>query len=676
MSSRGLHLLFFHASHPTDEELLACLDGELDGRSLVRVRAHLDACWNCRVRRDRFDRSIAAFVEMRLEEGSSRVGFPPSSTLAFSERLREIDAAASKRPWWQRFFIRSRAVASRVSRLSVAWRPSSARLSPARLAPLTVAVLTLVLIVLSIGREPRVSAQELLVRTAAAQEARLRPVAQPVIYQRLQVSRRPAGASAADTHQTWELWSDRTHGRYRERVGAFAPIEARPPAPAGAQSCASSSFSSSSSSPSAPAAPVRELESILCANGLPATQPLSAAAFRDWRARVRNASDQVQARALDDGREAMVLRTRVTDRDDAMRIQELELVVRTEDWHPLVQRVVVQADAGLVAYELRELSFEVVPLATVAPSFFDESYETARTEHAPTPAPAAPPVSDADLVAAHVQALSALHRLGALLGEPIEVVRGASRRIEVRGLAATAERKQAIAEAVSGIPLVTVDVRTIDEAVAARRHRPAAPAAAAPDLEATTAQTGTVPIQALLDAYLAAPPRGRSQAFATEVVSISRDAMRRAWALERLARFALALDPSSVRPSTRRTLEGVALELADGLREKLDALDQRVTPVISPVLGADAAAGEEAPSRDAARVEDWPRQALRAFERVRSADEATRQLFAESDAGALDIVSASRALLDSCRAGRRLAIELTERLAPPAGGDANAQPPR
>ena len=226
-----------------------------------------------------------------------------------------------------------------------------------------------------------------------------------------------------------------------------------------------------------PPSSIRELESILCANGLPAARPLSARDYREWRSRVRGASDRVQAtQASDAGPAALVLRTSLSD-DLAegaapMRIREAELVVRADDWHPLAQRFVVQTADDVISYELRELSFEVVALASVAPAFFEERRETAAPAVA---ASAVDAVSEADVIAAEVQAWEALHRLGALLGEPVEIVRApASPRVEVRGLASSQERKQAIVDAVGAIPLVTVDVRTVAEALAAKPKRDAA----------------------------------------------------------------------------------------------------------------------------------------------------------------------------------------------------------
>jgi hypothetical protein len=471
---------------------------------------------------------------------------------------------------------------------------------------------------------------------------------------------------------------------------------------------------------------------------LQAAQPLSAAAYRDWRGRVRNASDRVNAQPMDGERQGLVLRTSLGDRDRRPnRIREAELVVRADDWHPLVQRFVVQrgsihgdaahgdasqgdasqgaaaagqGDADLVSYELRELSFEVVPLATVAPTFFDAPRET--TVAPPPATPAVEAVSEADLVSAEVQAWEALHRLGALLGEPVEVARGSSHRVEVRGLASTEERKQAIIEAVGAIPLVTVDVRTVDEALAAKRAHPETasaaravviPPASEPPAGAdasTMIQTGVLPIQPLLDAYLPTV-QDRTQA-ATDVVTLSRGAMSQAWALERLARFTLTLDAAAVRPSTRRTLERVALELAQATVEKLDALERRVTPIVSPVLSSPASASSSSPASSAiepssseatedsdsradassaSAAAEWPRSALQVFARVREADEKTRRLFTESDTGLVELGPAARALMASCEAGRRAAVDITRTLTPkptedPAAAASLPRPPR
>ena len=49
-------------SHLTDEQILLSLEGELSGRRQRQVRAHLDACWQCRVHSSTLEQSIADYV--------------------------------------------------------------------------------------------------------------------------------------------------------------------------------------------------------------------------------------------------------------------------------------------------------------------------------------------------------------------------------------------------------------------------------------------------------------------------------------------------------------------------------------------------------------------------------------------------------------------------------------
>ena len=49
-------------THPSNEELLLCADGELSSREAVRVHKHLSACWQCRTRMAEIESSIAEFT--------------------------------------------------------------------------------------------------------------------------------------------------------------------------------------------------------------------------------------------------------------------------------------------------------------------------------------------------------------------------------------------------------------------------------------------------------------------------------------------------------------------------------------------------------------------------------------------------------------------------------------
>lgn len=54
-------------SHPGDEQLLRYLDGELPPRAADAIRSHLDACWQCRTRRDDLAEGIGDFMRYRDE---------------------------------------------------------------------------------------------------------------------------------------------------------------------------------------------------------------------------------------------------------------------------------------------------------------------------------------------------------------------------------------------------------------------------------------------------------------------------------------------------------------------------------------------------------------------------------------------------------------------------------
>src|SRR5262245_36374093 len=74
--------------HPSDQELLRELDGELSATNAMEVRAHLDACWKCRVLRQEFEGAIRNFL--RAHEASLPPAAGPRALL--KARLAEAPA--------------------------------------------------------------------------------------------------------------------------------------------------------------------------------------------------------------------------------------------------------------------------------------------------------------------------------------------------------------------------------------------------------------------------------------------------------------------------------------------------------------------------------------------------------------------------------------------------------
>ena len=77
-------------SHPSPQELLQALDGELGAARAAEVRLHLDSCWSCRTRSHEFERAIAAFV--RIHEGAP-IPLSEGPRALLRARLEETPAA-------------------------------------------------------------------------------------------------------------------------------------------------------------------------------------------------------------------------------------------------------------------------------------------------------------------------------------------------------------------------------------------------------------------------------------------------------------------------------------------------------------------------------------------------------------------------------------------------------
>src|SRR5215469_3376394 len=88
--------------HASDQELLLLLDGELKSREADLLRAHLAACWECRVRHDETADAIRDFVGYRRQSLGTA---PPGGWPNLRHRLQQIERAqpVRTRPWWSGF---------------------------------------------------------------------------------------------------------------------------------------------------------------------------------------------------------------------------------------------------------------------------------------------------------------------------------------------------------------------------------------------------------------------------------------------------------------------------------------------------------------------------------------------------------------------------------------------
>lgn len=290
------------------------------------------------------------------------------------------------------------------------------------------------------------------------------------------------------------------------------------------------------------------IDAMLRQAGFPSEDPLSAAAFSQWRNALPDRHDELRQDA-----ETYV----VTTSAPAGALREASLTLRSTDLH---------ATGATLRYRSNEtLDMNELPAG-------DDDLEAARPPVSqpapPTTEPLATTTEPPATPAAEVQVIAALHSLGADLGEPVEVSRTGG-VILVSGSGLPSARQNQIRVAVSGIPGVRVafepgDGRRAGGAGLALRA-PAPPDAANPLLGQlrAAANGGADPGDALIDA--------------TDRV------IERAYAIASLARRFPAPLELSLSAGDRSVVHGIAIDHAAVLSESEASMTGLLRGVVPPV---------------------------------------------------------------------------------------------
>ena len=89
--------------HPGEADLLLYVDGELSTRKAALLRAHLNACWACRVKAEKVEATISAFMDYRHRVAANLPALPTEA--AFHHRLHELaKQPRAKHPFGRRFW--------------------------------------------------------------------------------------------------------------------------------------------------------------------------------------------------------------------------------------------------------------------------------------------------------------------------------------------------------------------------------------------------------------------------------------------------------------------------------------------------------------------------------------------------------------------------------------------
>ena len=167
-----------------------------------------------------------------------------------------------------------------------------------------------------------------------------------------------------------------------------------------------------------------------------------------------------------------------------------------------------------------------------------------------------------------LQAVAALHHVGADLGDPVEVGREHG-RVVVRGSGISAVRQQQIREALSPLPNLEVQF--------------AAPVALpAQDLQAESHEPVAAPPHSSSPLESQFPGRSQFENFSAQLLEHQETAMSRVYALRRLALEFPAEAETQLTPENQALLRSLSREHLDALSRELTSINSAIRPVLSP----------------------------------------------------------------------------------------------
>ena len=619
--------------HCSDELLLSHVDGELSFATESVVRKHLKACWECR----------ATLAE--LEEQAQAV----AKTLAepLFPGVERIGEARRRFSVWERRFEQSLETGPKLQLRAT----SSVHLR----AVATAGVLCLAIAGIWFPyylRNPR--AAEVL---AATQKVEREIYQAPLLHQSFRVEISEKKPEMRRRTGRLEVWSEaggaRFTSRWRDDDGTLRHALWKP------ERNREYVFSPAMAPGVIPVAEQRtEMRSLVQISGGEVGLEQIEGGFARWlqarRWRPIALASELSVFVDENGVMLRAERVRSAEGESAIRLSaqrtyarfrvEIVMDVDALTYRPRLQRILFEADGREVEVYLAVERAESVPPQRLTATVFQPDaaliapgMRTAVARSTKTVPPQPPAVvvvtqpDPADLEAVEIEAHYALHRALACLGEPIEIVRHPSGYLQVRGLAATAERKTKLLASLAQVTTpswLQVDIQTVEE-VSAKQPREAVPSP-----RETHTFAAHLPIQDQLEHFFSA--RGDSNSsdrrrqiieLANEAVSSSDGALVHTWALRRLAERYGGNRAARLRPQSRRLLEAMLRDHLVALRARSDRTRQLLEPalVLAP-SGSKPAAAEEVLSDL-----NWSDATLAVFDTIRGMDGLVQALVAGAD---------------------------------------------
>ena len=282
----------------------------------------------------------------------------------------------------------------------------------------------------------------------------------------------------------------------------------------------------------------------------------------------------------------------------ASRLLKATLTLNQSDLRPIEQTLLVQRGGDLREYRFAEASFELVPSKAVNKAVFEVEPEltggarpTSRTGDwahrdltssrvLPLTSALTPAVASAEL---EVDVAYLLNQAKADRNEQVALTRNAGGSLRVEGIVETEQRKNELLRALAPVsqnPAVTIDVRTVDEAL----QRAAKPGAIS--IHQSEATATTVAVDRELRDYLS---RNNSTSggdvdeavrlFSSRVVKRAYDALFHAIALKQLINRFGNVDMRTVAPDARAKWLAMVREQAAAVERETALLRRELQPI-------------------------------------------------------------------------------------------------
>jgi hypothetical protein len=534
--------------HLDEGYLLRYLDGELPRRKARQVREHLEACWQCRAELESLETTVADCVKYRKHVLGAVLPAPPEP---WKDLSREFDQIGEFDPIDATMAVESlgarliRVLTLRAFRPPVKWAAACAGL---------VAVAAIAFY--QLRETPSVQAAVLLKRAVAVSESR------PHMLRRVRIT--------TPTRQITKV------------IGASAALQ-----PA--------------SRLQPPGADEAEMAAIFREAKYNLEDPLSAKSYADWRDRLASKQDSVAKNqgtyeiktTTDDGPlVAATLKLRMTDYEPLAGRFEF----RNREWVEMTELVDQQT---LPASRIAGTTGGIPRQPGVPPAFI------ANPAEANSPAGMNNAGMNAAGINEELQVVEALHRVGADLGDPVEISRE-GRQLLVSGTGIPPKLQAQLHAVLDALPNVVV-----------RFADPAFPASN-PPVQSEPAQTRNAagPENRQLQARIEERLGGRPQfeRFSGQLLDWTDSAMARAYALRRLAQEFPAEAERQMSAADRRVLHNLGREhLAAFAKETA-----RMETLLTPILTGFGAAPAKAEGRTTAAWQAAAEELMTAARRVES----------------------------------------------------------